>query len=89
VAPNLEGVPTSYFVNSENTARTEAYALFNIRLGYTYRPWNVSTFLEARNLADKQYIAAVTVDDANGRFSAPGDAGDGRGFYCGISWRWR
>jgi iron complex outermembrane receptor protein len=86
VAPNLEWVPSSYFVDSANTARTEAYALFNIRLGYTYKPWNLSTFFEARNLADKQYISAVTVDDANGRFFAPGD---GRGFYGGISWRWR
>ena len=86
VAPDVEWVPTSYVVNSDNTARTEAYALFNIRLGYTYKPWNLSTFFEARNLADKQYISAVTVDDANGRFFAPGD---GRGFYGGVSWRWR
>jgi iron complex outermembrane receptor protein len=86
VAPNLEWVPNNYAVNSENTARTEAYALFNIGLGYTYKPWNLSTFFEARNLADKQYISAVTVDDANGRFFLPGD---GRGFYGGVSWRWR
>jgi iron complex outermembrane receptor protein len=86
VAPNIEWVPTSYFVNSENTARTEAYTLYNIRLGYDYKPWNLSAFFEARNLTDKDYIAAVTVDDANGRFFAPGD---GRSFYGGISWRWR
>jgi iron complex outermembrane receptor protein len=86
VALDLEWVPTSYAVNSENTARTEAYALFNLRLGYTYKPWNISTFFEVRNLADKQYISAVTVDDANGRFFAPGD---GRAFYGGVSWRWR
>jgi iron complex outermembrane recepter protein len=85
VAPNLEWVPYNYFVNSENTARTEAYAHFNISLGYTYKPWNVSTVFEARNLADKQYTSAVTVDDANGRFFLPGD---GRAFYGGVSWRW-
>jgi iron complex outermembrane receptor protein len=86
VAPNLEWVPNSYFVDSANTARTEAYALFNLRLGYTYQPWNLSTFFEARNLTDKNYIAAVTVDDANGRFFNPGN---GRAFYGGVSWRWR
>jgi iron complex outermembrane recepter protein len=48
--------------------------------------WDVSTFFEARNLADKQYISAITVDDANGRFFL---SGDGRAFYGGISWRWR
>jgi iron complex outermembrane recepter protein len=86
VAPDVEWVPTSYVVNSENTARTEAYALFNVRLGYTYKPWNLSTFFEARNLADTPYISAVTVDDANGRFFAPGN---GLSFYGGVSWRWR
>jgi iron complex outermembrane recepter protein len=86
IAPGLEWVPSSYVVNSENTARTEAYALFNIRLGYTYKPWNVSAFFEARNLADQAYISAVTVDDANGRFFNPGE---GRSFYGGVSWRWR
>ena len=43
-------------------------------------------FFEARNLTDKDYAAAVVVDDANRRFFFPGD---GRSFYGGISWRWR
>ena len=86
LAPNIEWVPNSYPVNTANTARTEAYFLFNIGAGYTYKPWNLSAFLLAQNLTDKSYISAVTVDDANGRYFLPGD---GRAFYGGINWRWR
>jgi iron complex outermembrane recepter protein len=86
LAPNVEWVPSSYPVNSANTARTEAYFLFNVGLGYTYQPWNLSTFFLAQNLTNKSYISAVTVDDATGRFFLPGD---GRAFYGGVSWRWR
>jgi iron complex outermembrane recepter protein len=86
LAPNVEWVPNSYPVNSANTARTEAYFLFNIGLGYTYKPWNLNTFFLAQNLTNKSYISAVTVDDPNGRFFLPGD---GRAFYGGVNWRWR
>ncbi len=86
LAPNIEWVPTSYPVNSANTARTEAYFLFNIGAGYTYKPWNLSAFFLAQNLTDKSYISAVTVDDPNSRYFLPGD---GRAFYGGINWRWR
>jgi outer membrane receptor protein involved in Fe transport len=86
LAPNIEWVPNSYPVNSANTARTEAYFLFNIGAGYTYKPWNLSTFFLAQNLTNQSYISAVTVDDPNGRFFLPGD---GRAFYGGINWRRR
>jgi iron complex outermembrane recepter protein len=86
LAPNVEWVPNNYPVNGANTARTEAYFLFNVGLGYTYKPWNLSTFFLAQNLTDKSYISAVTVDDANSRYFLPGD---GRAYYGGVSWRWR
>ena len=85
-APNVEVTPTGYFVNSENSARTNPYALFNILAGYTLTPWNLDIFFEARNLTDKAYVSSVVVDDANGRFFEPGD---GRAFYGGVSYRWR
>jgi iron complex outermembrane recepter protein len=86
LAPNIEWVPDSYPVNSANTARTEAYFLFNVGAGYTYKPWNLSTFFLAQKLTNKSYISAVTVDDATGHFFLPGD---GRAFYGGVNWRWR
>jgi iron complex outermembrane receptor protein len=84
-APGIEAVPTGYFVNSENTQRTDPYTLVNVRLGYTYQPWNLSVFFEGRNLTDKVYASAVQVDSDNGRFFEPGD---GRAFYGSVKWQW-
>jgi iron complex outermembrane recepter protein len=85
-APGVEVVPHGYYVNSENNARTEAYTLFNVRMGYDYKPWNLAVFFEARNLTDANYVSAVQVDAANLRFFEPGD---GRAFYGGVQWRWK
>ncbi|MEW6298594.1 MAG: TonB-dependent receptor [Thermodesulfobacteriota bacterium] len=85
-APNVELVPAGYFVTSENTVRTDPYTLVHVRLGYRLKPWNLEFFCEARNLTDTQYISAVIVDNAIGRFIQPGD---GRAFYAGVSYRWR
>ena len=86
IAPGVEVVPHGYFVNSENNARTQAYTLFNLRMGYDYKPWNLGVFFEARNLTNAVYASSVQVDAANRRFYEPGD---GRAFYGGVQWRWR
>jgi iron complex outermembrane receptor protein len=86
VAPSVETVPHGYYVNSENDARTQAYTAVGTRLGYTYRPWQLSAFFEGRNLADVTYASSVVVDAANRRFFEPAD---GRAFYGGIEWRFR
>jgi iron complex outermembrane receptor protein len=85
-APNVELVPEGYFVNSENRNRTSPYELVGVRVGYDYKPWNLSIFFEGRNLADVYYASSVQVDSANGRFFEPGD---GRAFYGGVAWRWQ
>jgi len=86
IAPGVEVVPHGYYVNSENNVRTQAYTLFNVKLGYDYKPWNLGVFFEARNLTDAVYASSVQVDAANRRFYEPGD---GRAFYGGIQWRWK
>jgi iron complex outermembrane receptor protein len=86
IAPNVEWVPTSYFVNSENTVRTPSYALGNVRMGFDHKPTNLSVFFEARNLANQNYVSSVVVDTANARYFEPGD---GRAFYGGVSWRFK
>jgi iron complex outermembrane receptor protein len=86
LAPNVETVPHGYFVNSDNTARTQAYTAVGTRLGYTYKPWQLSVFFEGRNLGNVTYTSSVVVDDANRRFFEPAD---GRAFYGGLEWRFR
>jgi iron complex outermembrane recepter protein len=86
IAPNTEFAPVGYFVNSENDARTQSYATFGTRAGYTYKPWQLSVFFEGRNLTNVTYTSSVVVDDANRRFFEPAD---GRAFYGGLEWRFR
>jgi iron complex outermembrane receptor protein len=86
IAPGVEVVPHGYYVNSENNARTQAYTLFNLRLGYDYKPWSLGVYFEGRNLANVTYASSVQVDAANRRFFEPGD---GRAFYGGVQWRWK
>lgn len=85
-APGVEAVPGGYVVDNENTLKTPPYALVNVRTGWDYKPWQLSIFFEARNLTDTQYVSSVVVNDPTGRSFEPGD---GRGFYGGVSWRWR
>ena len=84
-APGFEAVPSSYDVNSENTATAPSYAFANVKVGYAYAPWNAEIFFEARNLNDVNYVSAVEVDSATGEYFFPGD---GRAFYGGLQWRW-
>ena len=86
LAPNFETVPHGYYVNSENNARTQAYTTFGTRVGYRYAPWQLSAFVEGRNLTDATYTSSVVVDAANRRFFEPAD---GRAFYGGVEWRFR
>jgi iron complex outermembrane receptor protein len=81
IAPRVESVPKGYFVNSENTVRTDPYVLLSLRMGYEHVPWRLRLFFEARNLTDTNFVSAVVVDSADGRFFQPGD---GRGFYGGM-----
>ena len=85
LAPGYEAVPSSYDVNSENTATAPGYAFANFKVGYLYAPWNAEIFFEARNLNDVNYVSAVEVDSGTGEYFYPGD---GRSFYGGLQWRW-
>ncbi|MGH7964774.1 MAG: TonB-dependent receptor family protein [Candidatus Binatia bacterium] len=85
IAPGVEAVPERYFVNSENDASTDTYALFSLRMAYEYKPLRLTLFFEARNLTDETYASAVQVDSADRRFFEPGD---GRAFYGGVAWKW-
>lgn len=85
IGPAYRAAPSSWYVNSANTAKAPAYALFDFEMGWRIAPWNLEVFFEARNLLDVNYVSAVQVDSANGAYYEPGD---GRAFYAGIQWRW-
>ncbi len=85
--PNVEWVPESFFVDSANTLTTKAYALLGAKLGFDDGgPW--TAYIEARNLADKAYIASAsvaTIATANSELFEPGN---GRAVYGGVQIKW-
>ena len=59
--------------SDDNTESAEGYTLANLVLGYSQGGgnWRISEFLRIDNLADKQYIGSVIVNDGNLRFFEP------------------
>lgn len=82
--PNLELVPSAYFVDNANTARTDAYALLGFRAAYEAGA-HAAFYLDARNLMDARYISAVSVANVFG--TGPlnlFNPGSGRAIYGGF-----
>lgn len=74
------------YVNDLNTDFAPRYFLASARAGFKQRlgDWLVQEFLRVDNVFDKEYIGAVIVGDANGRFFAPAP---GRSLFAGVSIR--
>ncbi len=80
--PNLELVPTTYFVDSTNTVSTAAYGIWGWRAGYEVG--NYSFFFDARNLSDKAYIASTSINNVASSASTYFEPGTGRAIYGGL-----
>lgn len=81
LAPNLEWVPGSYYVNSENTVENEGWTALGLRAAWDVPATGLNVFVEGRNLTDATYSGSVNVDDAAGRYFQPAD---GRSFVAGL-----
>jgi iron complex outermembrane receptor protein len=85
--PNIEWVPTSYFVDSANTLSTASYVLWGVKAAYDDGN-RFSAYIEARNLADKAYISSTSIidraDPATSRLFNPGT---GRAVFAGVRYR--
>jgi len=86
IAPNLEWVPQDYYVDHANTFRAPGYTLVGLRMGGRMASrW--SWFVDARNLADRRWIASTNVvADVRGQDQANFMPGDGRSVYVGLEW---
>ena len=83
VAPNLEWVPQGFDVDNANTVQTRHYALLGLRAGYEHGDtWSV--YVDARNLADEDYIASASVVTTATPASAIFEPGDGLAVFAGI-----
>ncbi|MBR1163380.1 TonB-dependent receptor family protein [Bradyrhizobium elkanii] len=85
--PNLEWVPQAYFVDSANTLITSAYAIWGLKAGFD-NGGPVSGYIEARNIANKAYIASASIIDRANAASPLFEPGTGRAIYAGLRYRW-
>ncbi len=60
-------------VDDINSDYADGYTIANLTLGFAQRAgtWHLSEFVRVDNLADKQYIGSVIVNDSNKRFFEP------------------
>ena len=72
------------WVDDVNSDRTEAYTVFNLRMGLEQKAgaWRLREFLRIDNLADKAYVGSIIANDGNRRFFEPGP---GRVWNLGLS----
>jgi iron complex outermembrane receptor protein len=82
IAPSVDWVPQEYAVNSDNSVMNDGWVTLSLRGEFLVRKAGLNAFAELRNLTDEHYAAAVTVDDAAGRFFQPAD---GRAIYAGLN----
>jgi iron complex outermembrane receptor protein len=81
LAPKLEWVPASYFIDSRNTLSNEGWATLGLRAEYVIDRLGLTAFAAGENLTDTRYSASVQVDNAAGRSFEPADS---RAFYVGL-----
>ena len=75
------------YANNANTVTNDAYALADLRIGYTrfFGPWELSPFIGVNNLFDKQYNGNVRINAFGGRYFEPAPDRD---IYAGLTLRY-
>lgn len=87
--PALEWRASSrVFVNDTNTDSADRYSILSLRVGLQQSPgaWTLSQFLRLDNLANRDYVGSVIVNEGNSRFFEPGP---GRSWILGLNARYR
>ncbi len=72
------------YVNDTNSDSAAGYTIFNLRAGLEQRvgAWRFREFVRLDNVGDRDYVASVIVNDANGRYFEPAP---GRTWLLGVS----
>jgi iron complex outermembrane receptor protein len=83
IVPSFEIVPKSYFVDSNNTTKNNAWNTLGLRAEWSSQTTGLTAFAAGQNLLNRRYSASVQVDNAAGNYYEPSDA---RSFYAGLRW---
>ena len=87
ISANLEWVPQAYFADSANTLITSAYAIWGFKVGFD-NGGPLTGYIEARNIANKAYIASASIINQATPTSPLFEPGNGRAVYAGVRYRW-
>jgi iron complex outermembrane receptor protein len=82
LAPSVEWVPQSYFLDSQNTVKNEGWTNVSLRAELATN-YGVNLFAAGQNLMNRRFSQSVQVDNAAGKWFEPAD---GRSFYAGLRW---
>jgi iron complex outermembrane receptor protein len=82
IAPGVEWVPQSYFLNSPNTVKNDGWTNVSLRADWS-TPFGMTLFAAGQNLANRRFSQSVQVDNDAGKYFEPAD---GRSFYAGLRW---
>ncbi|HJP85361.1 MAG TPA: TonB-dependent receptor [Gemmatimonadaceae bacterium] len=82
LAPSVEWIPQSYFLDSPNTVRNDGWTNLSLRAEWNTQ-YGVNLFAAGQNLTNRRFSQSVQVDNAAGRYYEPAD---GRSFYAGLRW---
>jgi iron complex outermembrane receptor protein len=82
LAPSVEWIPQSYFVDSQNTVKNDGWTNLSIRADWATQ-YGVTLFAAGQNLANRRFSQSVQVDNAAGKYYEPADS---RSFYAGLRW---
>jgi iron complex outermembrane receptor protein len=76
------------YVNDRNTDFADSYMVVNLRAGFqqSVSNWKFNEFLRVENIADKDYIGSIRVNDGNNRFFEPAA---GRNWMVGVNANYR
>ncbi|MCA1803301.1 MAG: hypothetical protein LC662_12690 [Rhodothermaceae bacterium] len=79
---------SSYYVNSLNTVKNDAYTVADLRISHTGisgKGFTILPFFQVSNLADVRYNSSVIINAANNRYFEPAA---GRTFQAGFNIIW-
>lgn len=88
MAPNVEIVPTKFFIDSQNSLKAPNYWVLSLNAGHEFNR-NFSIYLDAKNLFNKKYSPTVDVlAKPVGNGSAVYYPANSRAVYAGVKFKW-
>jgi len=86
IMPNIEWVPSGYYIDLANTVKTDKYLITGLSVIYKYSD-KLNWYFDAKNLNNQTYISTtLPIPDAGGLDGNYFYSGEGRSFTTGISW---